>query len=229
VSATAFIVTLHSSSSSRHLAATLTAIFEGAGRGGDWRPKESEMSETQQDRSEPTSRPASRRRWLWVGGGVLAGLAILLTLVPRASAFRYLAAPRGHGFSHEGFGGRGLHDPAQAKRRLGFAIEFALRGVNASEEQRQQVKRVMERTIDQLVPLAEKHRQHKHAMARELAKPEIDRAAIERLRKEGIAMADEASKTLAAAVTEAAEVLTPEQRAELIELAHRFHGEESAS
>lgn len=43
----------------------------------------------------------------------------------------------------------------------------------------------------------------------------IDRAAVEKLRAERVAALDAASKTMSAALVEAAEVLTPEQRAKL--------------
>ena len=62
-------------------------------------------------------------------------------------------------------------------------------------------------------------------MARELAKPEIDREALERLRREEIALADQASKLAVGSIADLGEVLTPEQRAELVAFAHRFHAE----
>ena len=50
-----------------------------------------------------------------------------------------------------------------------------------------------------------------------LAEPTVDRAAIEALRAEQVARADAASKRLARALGDAAEVLTPEQRKQLAE------------
>ncbi len=94
-----------------------------------------------------------------------------------------------------------------------------------SEEQKQQAKRIAERAIDQAGPLAAKHREHREAMVRELAKPEIDRDALERLRREEMALADEASKLAVGAVADLGDVLTPEQRADLVAFAHRFHAE----
>jgi Spy/CpxP family protein refolding chaperone len=106
-----------------------------------------------------------------------------------------------------------------------MVVDWVLRGVDATDEQKQQAKRITDRLIDQMGPVVEKHREHREAMARELAKPEIDREALERLRKEEIALADQASKQAVASIADLGEVLTAEQRAELIAFAHRFHGQ----
>jgi Spy/CpxP family protein refolding chaperone len=168
--------------------------------------------------------PFWRRRRFWLaGGGILTGLAALAAVAPRASAYRALT---GHGFGGHGrhvFGAQMLKDPAAAKQHAGMAVEWALRGVDATEEQKQQARRITDRLVDQLGPVVETHREHREAMARELAKPEIDREALERLRKEEIALADQASRLAVASIADLGEVLTPEQRAELIAFAHRFH------
>jgi Spy/CpxP family protein refolding chaperone len=166
-------------------------------------------------------RPLWGRRRFWVGGGILAGLAALVAVAPRAWALRGFGSLHG---SH-GLGAGMLKDPAGAKQHVGAAVEWALRGVNATDEQKEQARRITDRLIDRLGPLAEKHREHHQAMVGELAKPQIDREAIERLRQGEIALADEASKTLVASITDLAEVLTPEQRNELIEFVHRLHAE----
>lgn len=167
-----------------------------------------------------------RRRFWLVGGGILTGLAALAAVAPRASAYRALV---GHGFGgghgRQAFGARMLKDPAAAKQHAGMAVEWVLRGVDATEEQKQQAKRITDRLVDQLGPVVEKHRGFRESMARELAKPEIDREALERLRREEIALADQASKLAVGSIADLGEVLTAEQRAELISFAHRFHAE----
>jgi Spy/CpxP family protein refolding chaperone len=182
------------------------------------------MTDTNQG-TEAGGTPLWRRRRFWLaGGGILAVLAAL-ALAPRASAYRALA---GHGFGphgRHGFGAQMLKDPEAAKRHAGMALEWVLRGVSATEEQKQQARRITDRLIDEISPSVEKHRSFREAMARELAKPEIDREALERLRQEEIALADAASRKLVAAIADLGEVLTPEQRAELVAFAHRFHGE----
>jgi Spy/CpxP family protein refolding chaperone len=182
------------------------------------------MPETNQG-TETGSRPFWSRRRFWVGGGILAGLAALVAVTPRAWAFRGLA---GHGFGGHGrhaFGAQLMKDPAAAKQHAGMAVEWVLRGVNATDEQKQQAKRITDRLIDEIGPSIEKHRGFREAVARELAKPEIDREALERLRRDEIALADQASKQAMAAIADLGEVLTPEQRAELVAFAHRFHAE----
>jgi len=78
--------------------------------------------------------------------------------------------------------------------------------------------------VDDLQPLAERHRSIREAIAHELAKPNLDREELERQRQEGLKLADEASRTVVAALTDFAEILKPEQRTELAEWAARFHG-----
>jgi Spy/CpxP family protein refolding chaperone len=181
------------------------------------------MADTNQGTEAGGARFWQRRRF-WMGGGILAGLAALAAVTPRVWA-RGVAEHAFGGHARHAFGAQILKDPAAAKEHAGMAVEWALRGVNATEEQKQQAKRVTDRLIDQLGPMVGKHREHHEAMVRELAKPEIDRQALERIRQEEIALADEASKLAVASIADLGDVLTPEQRGDLIAFAHRFHGE----
>jgi len=149
---------------------------------------------------------------VWVVGLALAVLGAAVVAVPTAMAFRRHG---GHGFAH---------NPEQARERAAFGVEWAFRAVDATEEQRREGKAVVERLVDQLIPLGDRHREHREAVVRELVRPQIDRAALEQLREEGMTLADEASRIAVDGVADLAEVLSPEQRAELAELFHRFHG-----
>jgi len=162
------------------------------------------------------------RRAFWLGGGSLAAAAAFFGLQPRAWAFH---RGFGGGFGgHGGFGHRFFGDPEAAKERAGFAADWVMKTVNGSEEQRQQARRITDRVVDELQPLAERHRSCRQAIARELAKPSLDREELERQRQEGLKLADEASRTIVAGLADFAEVLKPEQRAELVEWVERFHG-----
>jgi Spy/CpxP family protein refolding chaperone len=176
------------------------------------------MADTNQG-TQAGGTPLWKRRSIWIGGAALAGLAALATLAPRAWALHGLA---GHG--RNGFGAQILKDPEAAKRHAGMAVEWALRGVDATDEQMQQARRIAERLVDELGPIAAKHREHREAIAREIAKPEIDRAALEQLRRQELTLADQASKLAVDSFADLGEVLTPQQRQELVAFAHRFHG-----
>jgi Spy/CpxP family protein refolding chaperone len=168
-------------------------------------------------------RPLWKRRSFWLGGGALAGLAGLAAVAPRVWAFHGMA---GHGFGahgHHAFGAQILNDPEAAKRHADLAVEWMLRGVNASDEQMQQAKRVAERLVDGLGPLAAQHREHHAAIVRELAKAQIDRPALEQLRRQELALADQASRLLVDSFADLGDVLTPQQRQELIDFARRMH------
>jgi Spy/CpxP family protein refolding chaperone len=166
-----------------------------------------------------------------LGGGALAGLAALAASVPYVRASGLGGALAGHGFG-AGFGGHSRHrfgaqmleDPDAAKRHAGMAVEWALRGVSATDEQMQRAKGITDRLVDELAPIAAKHREHRQSIHQSLEGGEIDREALEQLRQKEIALADQASKLAVNAIADLGEVLTPQQRQELIAFAHRFHG-----
>jgi Spy/CpxP family protein refolding chaperone len=117
-----------------------------------------------------------------------------------------------------------LKDPQAAKEHAAMAAEWALRGVSGTDEQKQQARRITDALVDGLVPLAQEHHDHHAALVRELSKPQLDRAAIERLRQQELELADRASKLALGSVEDFADVLTPEQRTDLIAFARRMHG-----
>jgi Spy/CpxP family protein refolding chaperone len=168
------------------------------------------------------ARPASRGG-LW--GGVVAAslLAALLACgailsVPLVSAASGWWARSGHWGHH----GHGQFDAETARERAEFAASWVLRWVDASDEQETQVRAIITASVEELVPLSERHRQNREAFIAELSRPTIDREAIEAIRAAELELAEEASSQLVAAFADIAEVLTPEQRAELIALAERF-------
>jgi hypothetical protein len=89
-------------------------------------------------------RPLCGRRRFWLGGGILAGLATLVAVAPRAWALRGIGSLHGR----HGFGARMLKDPAAAKQHVGTAVEWALRGVSATDEQKQQARGITDRLIE---------------------------------------------------------------------------------
>jgi protein CpxP len=181
------------------------------------------MADTTQE-MQPRKRLWMQRRFWLAGGAVLAGLVLVAALAPRASAYRALGGC-GFGPGRHALGAQVLKDPEAAKQHVGTAVDWALRGVDATPDQKEKARQITDRFIDQLAPEVQKHKDLHQAMVRELAKPEIDRNALEKLRQQEIALADAASKQAVSAIADLGDVLTPEQRSELVAFVHRMHGE----
>ena len=153
---------------------------------------------------------------------VLGGALFLGSALPSASTIASAGMGGFHGKGHFGRGHWGHGgDPGEHAE---LAVEWMLRWVDGTPEQQQQLTEIVNGSIEDLHGLHERHGEHRDALIAEMSKPQIDRAAIEALRQDGMSMADEASARLVEALADAAEVLTVEQRVELIELAQRFHG-----
>ena len=144
----------------------------------------------------------SRSRWLIAGGVAvvaLAGIGAAGAMGGGEAMGRHVMEA---GMKHGGhFAGRGL--------------SRALDAVNATAEQEDRIWTIIDDTRAELRPAMREFRDTRETVMQLLAAPTIDRAAAETLRAERIAAIDEASKKMTAAMLDAAEVLTPEQRAEL--------------
>jgi periplasmic protein CpxP/Spy len=156
----------------------------------------------------------------WIGffaAGVIGALAGN-TLFSVASADRGGRGP-GHGgfFRHHG------GDPEQMQQHAQLAVEMAFRAAGASDDQRAQARGIVTRHLEGAKSLHERHLANRQEGAKALAGSTVDREKLESVRQAQIEIADEASKKLTVALADLAEVLTPEQREELLELGARFH------
>jgi Spy/CpxP family protein refolding chaperone len=98
-------------------------------------------------------------------------------------------------------------------------IGFAARRLDATDEQKKRLTDIATAAARDLLPMRDKMREARKQARQILTAPTIDRAALETLRAAQLAEADAASRRLAQAIADAADVLTPEQRAKL---AQRF-------
>ncbi len=171
----------------------------------------------QSDPVDPQPWPSSALSLVAVVAG-LAGLILLGSFLLSAS-FAEAGFGRRHHWGRHG----GPPDPEQVREHAEHAAEWVLGYVDASDEQQERIQAIIARSVDDLVTLADTHREHRDAMLELSRSPQIDRVELERLRRAELELADGASQTLLDALVEAAEVLTPEQRAELMTLGGRFH------
>lgn len=154
---------------------------------------------------EPASKGRRFARRLVVAGGIAAvaagGIGVAAATGATDGIGHYvIKAGMQHGM---GFGGHG------------FAR--ALDSVDVTPEQEEKIWAIIDEARAELRPMMREFRGTREAVAELIGAATLDREAAETLRAERIAMFDDASRKMTAALIEAAEVLTPEQRAKLIE------------
>ncbi|MBG6207471.1 Spy/CpxP family protein refolding chaperone [Labrenzia sp. EL_126] len=164
--------------------------------------------------------------------GILSGTALAVTSAPQTAGFGNLVAPgraelpnvQTVGWRRGGGGPGMLHRMSDddIKERLTRIVRHVAIEIDATPEQQTEIV-----SIVTPVALGMKENHREFASVSEnlralLLAQEIDRVAIEALRAEKLAVADEISKTLTAMIVDVAAVLTPEQRAQLDERIEEF-------
>lgn len=118
--------------------------------------------------------------------------------------------PRGGGF---GAGSHGLFlaPPEHADR----AVDRFLKGVDASDAQRAQIKQIVRAAAADLKPIHDAMRSLRSQGQELFAAPVVDARAVEANRVQRLQQHDQASKRISQALLDISAVLTPEQRARL--------------
>jgi protein CpxP len=151
------------------------------------------------------------RRLIFGGLTAVAALAAIGLAAAASGDFE-----RGFGMGRFGMGGHAMH----AHMGMGFGghgMAYVLGEIDATPEQEDKLWTIIDGARSELRPTFREFRDTREAIAGILGAPTIDRAALEKLRSERVASIDEASRKMTTALVEAAEVLTPEQRAKLVE------------
>jgi periplasmic protein CpxP/Spy len=139
-------------------------------------------------------------------GARLAGAALLVAVLGTVTLSAW-AMPGSHGGPGMGmmFGGRGM--------------ERMLDSVNASAEQRTQIKAIAERTMADMKTQREAGKGLREQMLKAFAQPTVDANAVEALRAQMLQQHDQSSRRMTQAMIEVSRVLTPEQRKQLADRA----------
>ena len=101
-------------------------------------------------------------------------------------------------------------------------MSHLLDSLDATSEQRDAVKAIADQAFTDLRTMRETHHGARQAVIEELAKPSVDRSALEALRAGHLETGEAMSKRIVQAIADAAEVLTPEQRAKLPDAVGHF-------
>ena len=154
-------------------------------------------------------------RWILVGGVAVLALGGIGIAGAMSNDFGgYPMGGFGH-FRHMSMGGMGER-----------GLDNMLEQIDATPEQEKKLWAIVDAARADIWPVARELRGTREEIAAIIGAPTIDRAAAEKLRSERVATLDEASKKAMTALLDAADVLTPEQRAKLLEhfKERRSHG-----
>jgi Spy/CpxP family protein refolding chaperone len=158
--------------------------------------------------------PRSRRRWFKYGIAAAIGGVV-------ASAATFGFSQRGwHG--HRGAWNAASLDPAQLNARIEKGVDYLLRRVSASDEQKRKVTALAQAAAADLRPLRDQWRQGREELRAVVSASTIDRARLEVLRAKQVSLADAASKRATQALADIADVLTPDQRIKMVQLWDRY-------
>jgi Spy/CpxP family protein refolding chaperone len=103
-------------------------------------------------------------------------------------------------------------DPAKAQEHMEKRIDKALKGTDATEEQKKKISEILQGAFKDMKPMHEKRVETRKAMEAAMQAPTIDPAKIEQIRAEQMKLMDEGSKRFTKALIDAGNVLNAEQR-----------------
>ncbi len=151
-------------------------------------------------------------------GARLAGTALLVAVLGTLTLSAW-AQPFGGGGDRGDRGGPGMHSGGAGMMFSGRGLDRMLDSVNATAEQRAQIKQIAERARADLKAQHETSRAGREQMMKLFTAPVVDANAVEAARQQNMQRHDQASRRVAQAMVEASRVLTPEQRQQLADRA----------
>ncbi len=154
--------------------------------------------------------PAFSRRWT-VAAIVAAAVAVA------GAALSWHGHAHAAGSARHGHGGWEQMDPDAVDQRIEAMVARRLADMDATPEQKSRITAIMKGAADDLSGLRGQGRDLHRRSVELLAAPTIDRAQLEALRVQRMQLRETVSRRLLQAIADAAEVLTPEQRARMAE------------
>lgn len=183
-----------------------------------------------QDTSNNTTAPKSGK-WSRKKLVTIFGAASLLAVGAFATVAQSGGGYFGHHMGGHGMGGHsmgmggfmhGSYDPVKFEKHLDRKLQIFGIAFDASDEQQADLKKIITSLVAEVHPMKAKLRETREQLHDLLIQPKIDRAAIEALRVEKLALVDDLSKKVTAALADAGETLNLEQRIKLGKLMSKF-------
>lgn len=158
--------------------------------------------------------PRTRRGRTILFATLIAATTIITgAAVSKAFSNPFAFGPGWHGA--RGHWGSVPLDPAQIEDRADRMVRHLSIELDANNEQQEKLRGIMRGMLKDVLPARERADAARRQARDLLTATTIDRAAMEKLRADQIALADTVSKRITQALGDAAEVLSPEQRRKL--------------
>jgi Spy/CpxP family protein refolding chaperone len=103
-------------------------------------------------------------------------------------------------------------DPAKFQQRIEKRVDKALTGTTATQDQKAKVTAILQAAFKDMKPLHDQRVENRKAMEAALQAPTVDPAKIEQIRTLQMKVSDDSSKRFTKALTDAANVLSADQR-----------------
>ncbi len=155
--------------------------------------------------------PRTRRGRLLMFASVIAATAILTGAVINKA----VSNPFGFGHGARGHWSGAPLDPAAIEDRADRMVRHLAIELDANSEQQEKLRGIMRGMLKDVLPARDRAFNARRQARELLTATNVDRAAMEALRADQIALADTVSKRVTQALGDAAEVLTPDQRRKL--------------
>jgi Spy/CpxP family protein refolding chaperone len=159
--------------------------------------------------------PRGRRGLMLAAAFVLGALTLLV------GAKAYVFARAGSMGMHHGWG-----DPMSSEEiadRIEHGVKYVLSDIDATADQKAKVTAILQAAATDVHALHDQHAADRDQLHQIFSAATIDRNQLESLRADELHLADVASKRIVTALADAAEVLTPEQRTQLIQQMQKHH------
>ncbi|MFT5444711.1 MAG: protein CpxP [Myxococcota bacterium] len=115
------------------------------------------------------------------------------------------------------FGHRG-HDPERAKEHMQYATGWMMKRLDVEDDARDEIEARLDSAFDELVPLFESHKGARaNWLESMLGEDGVDRQELAAQSEQAMLTVDSAMQIVTTAMADVAELLTPEQRAEIAE------------
>jgi protein CpxP len=160
-----------------------------------------------------TSIRGPRKRWLMASALFLTGTLVGGAAVTGAAAYAF----GGHGGWHHG----AKWEPGAVKERARDRMALVLGRVDATDEQERQIAKILDALVDDMTPMVAEHRARREALVTALSGEVVDVESLESMRSSLVESVDAGSRVMTRTLVESAAVLTPAQRATLLEAMHR--------